>query len=219
MRGCRGGRKRRRGKVERSQAACKDKARKYKPYVPSLIMGNVRSLDNKMDELTALVRRENIFRECSLMCFTETWLHDGIPDSSIDINGFSVVRGDRRREECSKRRGEGLAVYVNNMWCHPGHVTVKERVCSPDIEFLAVGLRPYYMPREFSHAILITVYIPPSANATGACDLIYSVTAKLQTRHPDALYLISGHFNQASPRKHFPPLLSMWIITPEVLGR
>lgn len=96
VRGCRDGRKRRRRKVEQSQAVRKEKARKYKPYLRSLIMGNMRSLNNKMDELTALVRKQNIFRECSLMCFMETWLHDGIPNSSINIDGFSVVRSDRR---------------------------------------------------------------------------------------------------------------------------
>lgn len=85
VRGCRGGRKQHGGKVKRS-VAWKENMRKYKPYLPSLIMGNVRLLENKMDELKALVRMENFFRECSLLCFTETWLHDGIPDSSINID-------------------------------------------------------------------------------------------------------------------------------------
>ena len=38
-------------------------------------MGNVRSLANKMDELTALSRSQGEDRECSLMCLTDTWLH------------------------------------------------------------------------------------------------------------------------------------------------
>ncbi|KAK0155356.1 hypothetical protein N1851_002313 [Merluccius polli] len=46
----------------------------------------------------------------------------------------------------------------------PGHVTVKV----PDIELLAVGLRPYYLPRALSHVIIVTVYIPPSANPSSA---------------------------------------------------
>lgn len=32
----------------------------------------------------------------------------------------------------------------------PGHVTVKEQLCAQDVELMAVGLRPYYIPREFS---------------------------------------------------------------------
>ena len=46
--------------------------RRYKLCLPSLIMGNVRSLSNKMDELTALARSQREYWECSFMCFKET---------------------------------------------------------------------------------------------------------------------------------------------------
>lgn len=62
------------------------------------------------------------------MCFTETWLHGSIPD-------FTITRGGGERR--------GLVVFGNNRWRHPGHVTVKEHVCSSNTELLAVGLRPY----------------------------------------------------------------------------
>lgn len=42
---------------------------------PSIIIRSVRSLDNMVDELMALVRHNREFHDCSLMCFTETWLH------------------------------------------------------------------------------------------------------------------------------------------------
>ncbi|KAL6484000.1 hypothetical protein MHYP_G00088730 [Metynnis hypsauchen] len=35
----------------------------------------------KMDELTALARSQREYRECSLMCFSETWLHQDILDA------------------------------------------------------------------------------------------------------------------------------------------
>ena len=54
-RGCRAGKMRR------------EKKRRYKPCIPSVIMGNVRSLPNKMDELTALTRLQREYRECSIM--------------------------------------------------------------------------------------------------------------------------------------------------------
>ena len=37
----------------------------------SIIMGNVRLWENKMDELAALVRNQRDFCECSVLCFTE----------------------------------------------------------------------------------------------------------------------------------------------------
>ena len=63
---------------------------------------------------------------------------------------------------------------------------------------LAVSLRPYYMPREFSHAIVVCVYIPTRATVEVACDTIYSVIAELQTQHPEAFIAISGDFNHVT---------------------
>ena len=139
-------------------------------------MGNVRSLGNKMDELSALVKTQREYRECSLFCFSETWLHSHIPDSSVEVPGYSLIRGDRDCSKSRKKKGGGLALYV------------KERLCTPDIELLAVGMRPYYLPREFTSTITIAVYIPPSADAAVACEVISST--KLQTEHPDAFMVI-----------------------------
>ena len=97
-----------------------------------------------------------------------------------------------------KKRGGGLALLVNIRWRHPSHITVKERICTPNIELLAVSLRPYYLPREFTCAVAIVVYIPPAADADTACEAINSVTAKILTQHPNAFVAISGDFNHAS---------------------
>ena len=56
----------------------------------------------------------------------------------------------------------------------------------------------YYLPREFTSTITIAVYIPPSADAEVACEVISSATAKLQTEHLDAFMVITGDFNHAS---------------------
>lgn len=49
----------------------------------------------------------------SLMVFTETWLHKGIPDLAVEIEGFSLIRADRT-ELSGKDRGGGLCMYVSN---------------------------------------------------------------------------------------------------------
>ncbi|KAI3376464.1 hypothetical protein L3Q82_016931, partial [Scortum barcoo] len=121
-----------------------------------------------------------------------------IPDANVELPDFSTVRADRDTKACGKRKGGGLALYVNKRWCNPGHVNIKISTCCRDIELLAVSLCPYYLPREFSHAIVVVVYIPPRADAEAACDVIHSAVAKLQTQHPEALVLISGDFNHAT---------------------
>ncbi|KAI4873044.1 hypothetical protein NFI96_028699 [Prochilodus magdalenae] len=119
-RGCRAGNKR------------WERKRRYKPCLPSIIMGNVRSLANKTDELSALIRTQREYRECSILCFTESWLNQNVPDSHLHLNGFTTVRADRVYHQTGKKRGGGLAVF--DRWCNPGHITVKEVICQPDIE-------------------------------------------------------------------------------------
>lgn len=63
--------------------------------LPSMILGNVRSLRNKVDELQGNVRFLKDFKDCCLMAFTETWLSENDPDSDLLISGFGPKqRGD-----------------------------------------------------------------------------------------------------------------------------
>ena len=97
-------------------------------------------------ELEVLSRTQREYSESSIMC-------EQLPDSNVTILSFQTVRADRDTTATGKKKGGGLAVLVNNRWCNPGHVSLKECVCRPDIELVAVGLPPYYLPREFNSVI------------------------------------------------------------------
>ena len=114
------------------------------------------------------------------MCFTETWLHQDIPDNNVSICGFQTVQANRDRAESGKRKGGGLAVLVNNCWCNPGHINIKEWIFSPDIKLLAVGLRPYYLPREFSHTINVAVYVTSTTSVHTPLYMFYFSLLGLQ---------------------------------------
>ena len=73
-----------------------------------------------------------------------------------------------------------------------------------DIELLTVGMRPYYLAWEFTSAIIISVYVPPSADAAVACDVIHSAVAEIHTQHPNAFIVITGDFNHISLDKTLP---------------
>ena len=125
-------------------------------------MDNVRSLDNELDELAALGRSRSEVGERSVTCFTEAWLHETSPDSSVTIDGRPPVRADGYSTESGTRQGGRNAIFINNRWCHSGHTVTKERICSLGIEgLLAVGLCPDDTSREFTHAIMVPVYLPP----------------------------------------------------------
>ena len=163
-------------------------------------MGNVRSLGNKTDELTVLIKTQREYCECSVLCFTETWLHSHIPDHCVAVLGFSTVRADRDVISSGKKKGGRIALYVSERWCDSGHVHVKERLCTLDIELLTVGMRPYYLPWKFTSAIIISEYVPPSADAAVACGIIHSTVAQIHTQHPNAFNVITGDFNHISLR-------------------
>ena len=84
---------------------------------------------------------------------------------------------------------------VNNRWCHPVHISVKDQFCSPDIKLINIGLCPYHLPQEFTSVIAIMVYIASSGNADTTCDVILAATAALQTKHPRAFVIITGGFS------------------------
>lgn len=108
-----------------------------------MIMENVNSLPKKIYELAVLVKNIKTYRECSLLCFCETWLKTSILDANVELPSFSTVRVDRDTKICGKRKGGGLALYVNIRRCNPGHVDIKISTCCRDIELLAISLHPY----------------------------------------------------------------------------
>ena len=56
----------------------------------------------------------------------------------------------------------------------------------------------YIIYSEFSHGIIIALYIPPSANLTLAWDIIHFAVAHLQTQHLSAFIAIARNFNQVT---------------------
>ena len=112
-----------------------------------------------MDELSALTRYQRDCHECSIMVLTETWLTVLTPDTDANLDGFQLRQVDRTAES-GKSKGGGLTVFAKDRWCISGHITVKEQVCSKDIELLAVSMRLYYLPTEFTQVIVFAVSCP-----------------------------------------------------------
>lgn len=161
------------------------KRRRTRPFLPELVVGNARSLNNKIDELRACCKHLNEYRCASLLCFSETWFQESASNSSLDIEGFCLKRADRTCES-SKTRGGGTCVYVNEKWCHPNNVHVKQQMCTPDLEMLTVILRPYYLPREFTKVTINILYVPPHANTANA---MTTVTNKINRQMESFLSL------------------------------
>ncbi|XP_070534509.1 uncharacterized protein [Ptychodera flava] len=181
--------------------------------LPTITFSNVRSLQNKMDELTALVRFDGDFRRNNLLCFSETWLTEEA--DNISLPGYSLVRADRNPNKAKKRCGGGLCAFVSNRWAT--QFNIHEQVCTHDYELLSVSFRPFYLPREFSKLTVIMVYVP-GPNFKIAGEKISEVYSEVITRSPDNPVFIVGDFNRCDMTSHLPNLYQ-YVTVPTRLGR
>ncbi len=123
-----------------------------------------------------------------------------VPDSAIELTGFSVHRSDRTKELTGKSRGGGVCFYINNSWCNERNIHSIKSFCSPVLEFHTLLCRPFWLPREFTAIIITAVYIPPQANTDQALRELYRNISEQETAHPDAAFVITGDFNKANFR-------------------
>ncbi len=128
-------RKQKRGK--RGGIRARLAANPHKPAIPTIVLANVRSLDNKLDYIRLLRSTQRTVRDCCVFVFTETWLNNSVPDCAIQLEQLTCYRADRALVEGGKRRGGGLCVYINNVWCRDAvvvckHCITKQHHCTED---------------------------------------------------------------------------------------
>ncbi len=70
------GHRRRNKKHHGKSAGIRNRLRKrvHSPPLPSILLANVQSLENKMDDLRARISFQRDIRDCNIICLTETWL-------------------------------------------------------------------------------------------------------------------------------------------------
>ncbi|KAK3506378.1 hypothetical protein QTP70_002309 [Hemibagrus guttatus] len=188
--------RRRRRRCERKQkrgcragALARLQKQPLRPPLCSLFITNARCLTNKMDELRLQTVTNNITKDSCILLITETWLHLSIPDSAIELTGYTAQHHDRTSDS-GKSRGGGLCMYVNNNWC-TNTVTVDK-------------CRPIYLPREFTVVMITAVYIPPDANANSAIGHLHGSICSQQCTYPDAVHIIAGDFNHVDLKAVLP---------------
>jgi hypothetical protein len=170
--------------------------RAHHPLPLSILLANVQSLDNKVDELKVRVAFQRDTRDCNILCFTETWLSRDILSESIKPVGFSVHRADRNKHLSGNQKGGCICFMINDLWCNCDNIQELKSFFSPDLEYPTIKCRPYYLPREFA-----AVYIPPQADTTTALKELHWTLCKLETTYPEAAFIVAGDFNKANLRQ------------------
>ena len=86
---------------------------------------------------------------------------------------------------------------MNEQWCHTNNIAIKHKSFSQNAEIFIIGLRSYYIPREFSHVIPTTTYVPNNSVANKAALEISEALRNCESSAPDSLFLINGEFNNS----------------------
>ncbi len=184
--------RRRRKRGKRAGVLVRLRRHAFRHPLPTILLANVQSLDNKLCELRARISYQRETRDCCVICLTETWMSAMVPDSAIELTGFSVHRSDRTKELTGKSRGGGVCFYINNLWCDERNIHSIKSFCSPDLEFHTLLCRPFLLPREFTgdhnHGCL---HSSSSQHRPGTQELYRNISEQ-QTTHPDAALLSQG---------------------------
>ncbi len=102
------------------------------------------------------------FSNSAALCLTETWLNGAIPDSTLHLPNFQLIRSDCDTEPTGKLRGGATCFYINERWCTD--VIVLKKMCCSDLETLFINCTLW----EFCSFIHASVYIPSQAHVSSA---------------------------------------------------
>ncbi len=112
--------------------------RAHSPPLPSILLANVQSLENKMDDLRARISFQRDIKDCNILCLSETWLTPSVSDTAVrPSDNFSVLRMDRTAE-AGKTKGGGVCFMINKKWCEPRNISILSRSSS--------GTSLHYLP-------------------------------------------------------------------------
>lgn len=151
---------------------------------PTFFLSNTRSLVNKIEDLETVIRENQI----DIACITETWLTDNIPNSTIEIRNYSLVRNDRS----TGKRGGGVCAYIKTSI---GFDTIDD-LTDPLFESLWLYLRPNRLARGVSCLVVGIFYHPPNEEDSLFLDYLISSLDKALIKHPNAGIMLLGDFNR-----------------------
>ncbi len=206
-------RRRRKHRGRRAGIRNRLRERAHSPPLPSILLANVQSLENKMDDLRARISFQRDIRDCNILCLTETWLTQTVPDTAVmPSDNVSRLRMDRTAE-AGKTKDGGVCFMINKKWCDPRNISILSCSCSPHLEHLSIICCPFYLPREFSSIVITSVYIPPQADTSLALLNLHDVLSGYNNKHPDGALIITGDFNKANLKNGLAELSSAYILS------
>ena len=162
-----------------------DGAEKVK-LMPSFLLCNARSANNKLDELGCVLANHDI----DICAVTETWFRHDLPPRLVSIPEYHMFAKSRQH-----RLGGGVALYVKH---HLNATFVRNIIIPADLEVVWIQLHPNRLPRSISCLFCAVIYYPQPDRELEIrlTEHIISTIDSLTTTYPDASFVILGDFNQ-----------------------
>ncbi len=208
---------RRRKKHRGRRAGIRNRLREraHSPPLLSILLANVQSLENKMDDLRARISFQRYIRDCNILCLTETWLTPTVPDTAVmPSDNFSVLRMDRTAE-AGKTKDGGVNFMINKKWCDPKNISNLSCSCSPHLKHLSIICCPFYLPREFSSIVVTSVYIPPPLTLAWLCPISTMCSADISTNILTLPSSSPGTLTKPTSRRSCRTFINIYPVQPE----
>ena len=162
----------------------------------NIVFSNIRSLLNKIEDVREKLHDENI----SILVISESWLKSAIPNTLMDINGYTLHRQDRDFTNVRgyRKRGGGIVIYVKNSLSFDIVSDNMFSMSNCDIEFNTIRInRPHTR-----HLYIVSVNRPPTGKVSNCIDALESCL-KFLPKLDKSDIVIGGDFNinYAKPRQ------------------
>lgn len=95
-----------------------------------------------------------------------------------------------------------MCVFVKDDFCTD--VTVVERHCCTDLEFLVLKCRPFHLSHEHSALFVFAVFIHARANAKSAMRRLHEAISRQQDTLPDSFIIVDGDINPTNLKSVLP---------------
>ncbi|KAL0162011.1 hypothetical protein M9458_041407 [Cirrhinus mrigala] len=168
----------------------KTKVKGFWIRLPKIMMSNVCSFSNKIEELEELMEDVENFNS-DLMFFTETWLNSNT--KNISFKNHMLYRVDRDARLTGKYKGGGLMMLVNEAWATD--VEVENIMITPHYELMVASIIPHDHPEDAPPLTFILVYVPGPDFAQAAAEIIGFYSDAVE-RYPGGPIFLLGDFNR-----------------------
>ena len=147
---------------------------------------NTRSMYNKLSLL------QTLYMNVEILCCTETWLDNRVPDKLVELKGKIIFRCDRHDNVNSyskKEFGGGVCIYIGTPYMHFAEKVNEHSKVTMDYEIITVTIsKP-----NFRKLLIICVYKPPTGKIDRCINFLKLILANPENTKREIWIL--GDFN------------------------